>query len=156
MLVALKEYHTPFRNLSRNPHLLSMGVDVDPGAISLEDLRSLAWEQMEPLYLERLALLVREFQMARTRQLGFDHLPEVAAAAVAGRVANLLVEADRQIPGRVDAQTGKIEQGELSDPEIGDVLSDLAGIVLRMKGQVVIVPKERMPTDTGVAATCRF
>jgi len=156
MLVALKEYHTPFRNLSRNPHLLSMGVDVDPGAISLDDLRALAWEQMEPLYLERLALLVREFEIARSRQLGFDDVDEVVAAATAGRVANLLIEADRQIPGRVDVQTGTIERGALCDPEIGDVLSDLAGIVLRMKGEVVIVPKQRMPTDTGVAATCRF
>ncbi|HEY5759057.1 MAG TPA: hypothetical protein VIU34_24695, partial [Steroidobacter sp.] len=156
MLVAMKEYHTPFRNLSRNPHLLSMGVDVDPGAIGLEELRALAWEQMEPLYLERLALLVREFEIGRTRQLGFDDLAEVAAATVAGRVQNLLVEADRQIPGRIDLQTGKIERGALYDPEIGDVLSDLSAIVLRMKGQVIVVPKERMPTDTGVAATCRF
>jgi hypothetical protein len=156
MLVALKEYHTPFRNLSRNPHLLSMGVDVDPGAIGLDELRALAWEQMEPLYLERLALLVREYEVARTRQLGLDDLSEVAAATVAGRVENLLVEADRQIPGRVDLQFGRIETGTLSDPEVGDVLSDLAGTVLRMKGQVVIVPKERMPSETGVAATCRF
>lgn len=156
MLAALKEYHTPFRNLSRNPYLLSMGVDVDPGAIGLDELRALAWEQMEPLYLERLAVLVREYEVARTRQLGLDDVSEVAAAAVAGRVQNLLVEADRQIPGRVDPQSGKIEQGVLRDPEIGDVLSDVAATVLRMKGQVVIVPKERMPATTGVAATCRF
>jgi hypothetical protein len=156
MLVAMKEYHTPFRNLSRNPHLLTMGVDVDPGAIGLEELRALTWEQMEPLYLERLALLVREFEVARTRQLGFDDLAEVASATVAGRVQTLLVEADRQIPGRVDMPTGQIQRGVLNDPEVGDVLSDLAGAVLRMKGQVVVVPKERMPTDTGVAATCRF
>ncbi|HWK52351.1 MAG TPA: hypothetical protein VNR40_20795 [Steroidobacter sp.] len=156
MLAALKEYHTPFRNLSRNPYLLSMGVDVDPGAIGLDELRALAWEQMEPLYLERLTVLVREYEVARTRQLGLDDVAEVAAATVAGRVQNLLVEADRQIPGRVDPQSGKIEQGALRDPEIGDVLSDLAATVLRMKGQVVIVPKERMPATTGVAATCRF
>jgi hypothetical protein len=156
MLVALKEHHTPFRNLSRNPHLLSMGVDVDPGAIGLDELRKLAWEQMEPLYLERLALLVREFEIAKAHDLGYDDLAEVAGAAVAGRVENLLVEADRQIPGRVDPHTGRIERGVLNDPEVGDVLSDLAGLVLRMKGQVVIVPRQRMPTDTGVAATCRF
>lgn len=156
MLAAMKEYHTPFRNLSRNPHLLSMGIDADPGAISLDELRVLAWEQMEPLYLERLALLVREYELAKTRQLGFDHLPEVAAATIAGRVQTLLVEADRQIAGRVDPQSGRIEDGALCDPEIGDVLSDLAGLVLRMKGQVIVVPKERMPSDSGVAVTCRF
>ena len=156
MLVALKEYHTPFRTLSRNPYLLAVGIDADPGAMGVEQLRVRAWEQMEPVYLERLALLTREYQLARTRQLGFDDLSAVAAAAVAGRVQVLLVEADRQIAGRVDPASGRIEQGALCDPEVGDVLSDLAAAVLRMKGQVVVVPRERMPSDTGVAATCRF
>lgn len=156
LLAALKEYHTPFRNLSRNPHLQTMGVDADPGALSLEELRALAWEQIEPLYLERLSLLLREYELARTRQLGFDDLSEVAAATVAGRVQVLLVEADRQIAGRVDPVLGRIDAGALCDPEIGDVLSDLAATVLRMKGQVIVVPRARMPSDTGVAATCRF
>ncbi|HEY0938627.1 MAG TPA: hypothetical protein VGE08_00900 [Steroidobacter sp.] len=156
MLVALTEYHTPFRNVSRNPCLLSVGIEADPGAMSLDQLRARAWERMEPLYLERLASLISEHELARTRQLGFQEPSEVAAAAVAGRVQVLLVEADRQIAGRVDPLTGQIEEGVLCDPEVGDVLSDLAGMVLRMKGQVIVVPRERMPCETGVAATCRF
>lgn len=156
MLVALTEYHTPFRTVSRNPHLLSVGIEADPGAMSLDQLRATAWERMEPLYLERLATLIGEHELARTRQLGLREPAEVAEAAVAGRVQVLLVEADRQMAGRVDPLTGRIEQGMLCDPEIGDVLSDVAALVLRMKGQVVIVPRERMPCDTGVAATCRF
>jgi hypothetical protein len=156
MLAALKEYHTPFRNLSRNRHLMTMGVDVDPGAVSLNQLRVLAWQQLEPLYLERLSLLVREYALAQSRQLGFDDVAQVAAATVAGRVGLLLVEADRQIPGRVDPMTGRIEHGPLCDPQTGDVLSDLAATVLRMKGQVIVVPPASMPSDTGVAATYRF
>jgi hypothetical protein len=75
---------------------------------------------------------------------------------VAGRVASLLVEADREIPGRVDPATGDITPGDLAHPEVGDVLDDLGAIALKMGGQVVIVPADRMPTETGIAATCRY
>lgn len=36
------------------------------------------------------------------------------------------------------------------------LLRDLAELVLCTKGEVVVVPKERMPSSTGVAATYRF
>jgi hypothetical protein len=80
----------------------------------------------------------------------------VARAAVEGRVETLLIEADREIPGRIDPATGRVEPGDLSHPEIGDLIDDLAVIVFRLKGTVVVVPAERMPVATGVAATYRF
>ena len=39
---------------------------------------------------------------------------------------------------------------------VDDLLDDLAELVLRMGGQVQVVPADRMPTQTGVAATYRF
>lgn len=86
----------------------------------------------------------------------FDFLQLVAEAATAGRVGTLLVVDDRQIPGKIDRATGQIKTGDLSDPEVDDVLDDLAETVLRMKGEVVVVPVERMPSTTGAAATYRF
>jgi hypothetical protein len=80
----------------------------------------------------------------------------VAKAVVAGRVATLLIEADREIPGRIDAATGDIELNDLADPEVDDVLDDLAVLALKMGGQVVIVPPERIPTETGIAAIYRY
>ena len=80
----------------------------------------------------------------------------IAAAALAGRVATLLIEADRLIPGAVDSSTGKIIGGELVDPNIDDVLDDLGEYVLKFGGEVVIVPAQRMPTQTGAAAIYRF
>jgi len=116
----------------------------------------MAWEKIEPYYLERLAGLVRDYQIAQSRHMGFDDIESVAQATLAGRVGALLVEAERQIPGRLDPASGRIVPGDLSDPEVGDVLNDLAATVLRMKGDVVMVPQSRMPTNTGVAATYRF
>jgi hypothetical protein len=75
---------------------------------------------------------------------------------VAGRVATLLIEADREVPGRIDAATGDIEFEDLPYPEVDDVLDDLGALALKMGGRVVIVPTERMPTETGIAAIYRY
>ncbi|MCR4291917.1 MAG: hypothetical protein NUV76_03465 [Candidatus Kuenenia sp.] len=42
-----------------------------------------------------------------------------------GRVATLLIEARREIPGRLNAATGDIELDNLTHPEVDDLLDDL-------------------------------
>jgi hypothetical protein len=75
---------------------------------------------------------------------------------VAGRVATLLIEADRQNAGRIDVTTGRVQFDDLRHPEVDDLLDDLGEFVIKKSGRVVVVPAERMPTQTGVAATYRF
>jgi hypothetical protein len=36
---------------------------------------------------------------------------------------------------------------------VDDLLDDIGELVLRRGGEVVVVPHERMPADTGLAAT---
>lgn len=156
MLAAMAEYHTPFREVSHNPFLMADGVRVSPDALDSEQLRVMAWQKVEPLHLARLAKRVENYEVARSGRLGSDDLGEVASATVAGRVSALMVEADRTIPGRIDPASGQIQPGDLSDPVIDDVLDDLGESVLRMKGEVVVVPAERMPSSSGVAAMYRF
>jgi hypothetical protein len=88
--------------------------------------------------------------------LGSDTVAEVAEAAVAGRVANLLIEADRRVPGRIDAETDAVVFDSLLQPDVDDLLDDVAEISLKAGGSVAIVPAERMPTQTGIAAIYRF
>jgi hypothetical protein len=75
---------------------------------------------------------------------------------VVGRVATLLIEANRQLPDRIDAATGDVEFDDLAPLEIDDALDDLGALALKMGGEVVIVPAERMPTETGIAAIYRY
>lgn len=156
MLAALPEYHAHFRAVSHNPFLLAESLQGNPDALSLDRLRALAWEQIEPLYLQRLARLLAEYRAAKARQLASDDVAEVTAAALGGRVRTLLVEADREMPGCVDEAHARIEPGDPTDPEVGDVLNDLVETVARMKGEAIVVPPARMPTSTGIAATYRF
>jgi hypothetical protein len=155
ILAALPEYHAEFRRVSRNPFLQPNGVAKHPGSLTPEELRAEVWQVVEPTYLARLARLTEDHRTAAARGLAASDLNDVAKAVAASRVGVLLAEADRVIPGRFDPATGEVRPGRLTDPEVGDVIDDLAEAVLRAGGEVVVVPAGRMPTDTGLAATFR-
>lgn len=155
ILACLSEHQTHFRRISHNPFLLPQGIAKNPDALPLDELRVEAWAKIEPLYLERLERLKSAYMEAKAHGRGTDDLEQVPEAIVQGRVGQLLVEAERSIPGRVDLSTGRVETGDLDDPA-DDLLDDIAESVLRTGGEVVVVPRDRMPTDTGLAATYRF
>lgn len=155
-LVALDEYHTPFQKISNNPYLQKDGIKIAYDAVSEEKLKELAWEVIEPLYLEKTKTLVDRYETARARGKASDQVAEISRAAIANRIEAILIESDRIFPGKVNLETGAIERSELTDPEIDDVLDDLAEIVFKNKGEVVVLPKERMPSDSGVAAIYRY
>jgi hypothetical protein len=156
LLAALPEYQGVFRQLSRNPLLMDAGLDVNADALDIGALREQAWRIVEPRYHERLQAWAGEFAQAAAKGRGTGDLPHAAQAAVAGRVAVLLVEADRHIGGRLDRDTGRVEHTDLKDPAVDDLLDDIAVAVLRAGGRVEVVPGARMPTETGLAAIFRY
>jgi hypothetical protein len=156
LLAALPEYHSLFKEVSKNLNLLDDGIKTNPDSHDLDALRKMAWTVIEPIYLTRLNGFVETYQSAKNRGLASDHIEDVAMAAIQGQIETLLVEADKQIPGRLDKETGQVEMNELSDPDTDDLLDDLAEMVIRTKGEVVIVPIERMPTGSGMAAVLRY
>lgn len=156
ILAALPEHHAAFRGVSHNPFLLPDGIMINPDALDAEQLRQRAWAVVEPSYQARLAQLVEVFGASRAKGLATADMTDIAVAARAGRVATLLVEADRHIPGFVDLDSGGIRHEPSANPEIDDLLDDIAELVLRNRGEVVVVPAERMPTDTGLAAAYRY
>lgn len=138
LLAALPQHQGVFRALSRNPFLLADGLDVHPDALSPDALRERAWQVLEPHYLARLAGLVEMFGAARARELGTDDVEEAAGSAAGGRVATVLIQAERQVA------------------ELDDRLDDVGEAALRNGGQVIVVPAARMPTRTGIAAIYRY
>lgn len=157
VLAALPEHHHVFHSVSHNPFLLKESITNHPDSLSsIDELRRLAWELLEPRYLQRLTGLVEAYGQARARELGHDDPVQVAKAVVQGRVATLLIEAGREIPGRIDSQIGELHTAELVDPTVDDILDDLAALVLDRDEQVVVAPAEQMPVTTGLAAIYRY
>lgn len=154
VLVALGEHHAMFRAVSQNPFLMGAAVDTNPEARSI-DLRERVWSVIEPAYRARLAKLGEDFGAAAANGRGSADLADVARAAVAGRVGTLLLEADRVVPGRLNRTDGSFEVAELGQPDVDDLHDDVAEVVLRHGGEVVIIPKDRMTGDSGIAAVYR-
>lgn len=157
VLACLSENQGPFRAVAKNPFLLPDAVTgVDPFALDAEKLRARVWPLVEAHYLARLAKLTQDFGTAVSRQQGTGDLSDAAKAAIAGRIGTLLIDADQVQPGTIDPTTGAIKAKDLADPKVDDKLDDLGELVLKTGGQVVIVPTERMPTKTGLAAIFRY
>jgi hypothetical protein len=155
ILAALPEHHHLFRQVSQNPFLMAVGLPINPDALTLDELRERAWQVVEPQYQAQLAAMADEFAAAKSKGLGSDDLVQVAQAAAAGRVATLLIESNRQIAGRLDSTTGRIDVADLSNPQVDDLLDDLGDLVGKMGGRVLVIPTEQMPGQTGLAATYR-
>jgi hypothetical protein len=155
VLAALPEHHDLFHQVSKNPFLVANGISLDPTSISAERLQALAWQTIEPQHQARLAALGEEFKQARSKGLGSGDLAQVATAAASGRVATLLIEADRQIIGRLHAPTGRVELADAHDSKADELLDDLGELTANMGGQVMVIPADLMPVRTGLAATYR-
>ncbi len=156
ILVALNEYHAPFQNISHNPLLMKEGIKTAYDTLSIEELRENVWGKIEPLYLEKTKLLIDNYEMAKSKFLGSDDLAQIARAALENNISTLMIEADKIIPGKINLDTGELIRGDLDNPEFDDILDDLAEMVFKNKGEVVVLPKERMPSDTGAAAIYRY
>lgn len=156
ILAALPEHHDLFHQVSQNPFLVDAGVRRNPDSLSADELQAQAWQTIEPQYQARLVALGEEFEQAQANGLGSDDLAQVAQAAASGRVATLLLEADRRILGRLDGATGRVELASPGDPEVDDLLDDLGELTAKMGGLVMVLPAELMPMRTGLAATYRF
>jgi hypothetical protein len=155
MLAALPEHHHLFRQVSHNPFLMAEGLMVDPQSLTPEALQQRAWALAAPQQRTQQAAWRDAYTAAAARGLGSEDLSQVAHAAVCGRVATLLIEAERLVAGRLDRSTGRIDPAELGDPHIDDVLDDLGALVERQGGEVHVLAADRMPSRTGVAASFR-
>ena len=157
MLAALPEHHSLFRKVNKNPLLLAKGIAINPSSVSPDQLAKMAWEIMEPEYNLKLDSLVARFEQARANGKGSDDYKEVAVAAVEGRVDTLLVEADRIIPVRItNLVTGNTQKKDLSNPKVDDLLDDMGELVIKMGGHLMVLPTDKMPSETGLAAIFRY
>lgn len=155
MLAALPEHHHLFHAVSHNPFLMASGLMIDPQGLTHDDLWQRAWDVAAPQQQAQQAAWRDAYAVAAAKGLGSENLSQVAHAAVAGRVATLLIEAERQVAGRIDGSTGRIDPAQLDSLRVDDVLDDLGALVEKLGGQVHVLAADRMPSRTGVAASFR-
>jgi hypothetical protein len=140
ILCSVEENHDLFHRVSENQYLQPGGIKLDPDHVQMNRIREEAWKLIEPAYQELTRKAIDNFQTARAHHAGDDDPSTVAKSAAEGRVSLLLLEADRNRGGRLDA----------------DLLDETVETVLKRGGQVMVIPPELMPTQTGLAAVYRY
>lgn len=156
VVASLPEQAALFHRISRNPRLVETSLTVNPFGIELRDLVDRAWQVMQPHMIAESRMLIQAYEEAAGHADGIDGIFAIAHAAVEGRIETLFVEDARELPGKIDESTGTVIFDDLRVPDVNDLLDDIARIVLRHGGTVIVLPSEVMPTRTGAAAILRY
>lgn len=157
ILATFHHYSGPFHDVSKNPSLMEESIDGDPSKISRETLRDRALAILVPHRRAALTTLAEQYKVAVERRRGTNYIPSIARSALSGRVATLLVEDGRRIVGQIDRSTGEVPVMSARPAAEGqDLIDEVAELVLGTSGSVYVLPKDLMPTDTGVAAILRY
>jgi hypothetical protein len=157
ILAALAEHQSIFKEVNKNPYLVSECVSINPLDVDLDKLKDMAWKVMEPIYIGKTDAIVEKFLQKKSDNLANDDIKEVAKAILEGRIETLLVEDDRIIASRLtNMTTGNIQNKDINNPMVDDLLDDLSELVIKKGGEVIMISKEKMPSTTGLAAIYRY
>lgn len=154
VLAALTEHHNLFQKVNKNPNLINEGIQINPSSVEPDKLAEMAWELLQPEFHKRIETFSENFSFAKSKGIGSDILNDVRNAANEGRVATLLLEADKII---TDESGGRDQVANLlADSKKDDILDDIGEMVHNMGGEVIVVPAHLIPSETGVAAIFRY
>jgi hypothetical protein len=155
MLLAGVDYLLPiYREASDHPNLLDGGVTGNPDRVSAEDLHAVAWQQVEPVFLEaRRRALERFAELDGTGKTMRD-VADVLHAAEHGRVEELFVASDAIVWGRL--LDGDLETRDEPQPGDEDLLDLGAVRVLTTGGRVHPLPADHVPGGGPLAAVLRY
>src|SRR5690606_7670520 len=115
ILAGLAEKQSFFRAQSHNPQLLKEGIQLGQGSVDVQALQPRSSELMERRSSERVGGLLDQYATAKPQKQAGDDLREIGSAAAQGKVGTLLVQADREVPGQVDRDTGAVLLDETGD-----------------------------------------
>ncbi len=154
LLAALPENQAFFRSVSHNKQLMESGIAIDPESLDVKTLQQKSWALLSERYKQRLNSILDQYGSSHGQGLASDQLDEIGQATLSGRVATLLVEADRQVSGKLEAENGEVNlDGNSSNT---DVLDEVVLQTMENGGEVIVVPSELMPCATGAAAVFRY
>lgn len=156
ILAGLDEHHGLFKTISNNHYLLDKGIKKDYKSLSKEEMTKEAWNVTEPFYRKKIDDLIDKYNVNKSKGLGSDNLNEVSQAIFANRVDTLILEADRTILGSLDNESGKFKAKKSEESSLDNIVSDLAILTYRSKGKIVVLPQDRIPSKTGLAAIFRY
>jgi hypothetical protein len=155
VLAGVDELVHRFHDLSKHRGLIPGGVAGNPDSLDPRRLHAEAWEVARDVLEADAVRAVERFLELRGTDRASDRLQEVAPAAAQGRVETLLLAADREVWGRLEANGDVVIHDERRDGDV-DLLDRLAALGLQRGAEVVARRAERLPDGVAAAAVMRY
>jgi len=158
VLASVEELWSLYREANRSARVLKETLPGNPEPLSDEELAARARQIAEPCLTDREEAVAEYRRLAHTERAS-DRPEEVLPAALEGRVGRLLAAEDATVWGTLEADAEKgprVQLGEAGPGEAEDVVDRAAAETWRRRGEVYVLPSERMPDGAPLAAVFRY
>jgi hypothetical protein len=156
ILAALPDHHNLFHKVSGNHLLEKEGINTNPEALSLDELKEKSWDIIKLKYDQKIIETIEAYSNAKAKNWASDNIQQILEACLDGQVDLLILEANKIIFGRINSSNCSLDFIKNSVSGEDDLLDDLAQLVLKMGGHVLVLSKKKMPTKKGLAAIYRY
>lgn len=158
LVLAGVDYLLPiYRQANTYEHLVEEeAITGNPEMMSAKELHGLAWEIVEPLFAADEANAADAFKQVQGNGQASSDLADIVTAAHFGRVDTLFTVENVQRWGRFYSDTGAVHIHPEQTPGDVDLLNDAAVQTFLNGGTVYVVPPQRVPADSIVAAVYRY
>lgn len=151
VLFALPKNIADFERLSKNEYLDETRIEASPSQLSFNEIQSHTSEVVDEIINRRYKKLVEKFNETTPEYRLEAQYNDLGMASIQGKIDVLLIEDDYQVHGELD-ENGQYQEST----ETKKYVNQLVHNVLKTKGDVYVLEKASMPSDTGIAATLRF
>ncbi len=160
ILAAVDFCHPIFKQASKLRNLADEGIEGNVHFWNDKQIYEAAWPIAKQQMRHRIDEALQKWERAYGRGSAEVDPVAVGRRTVENRVHMLLLDEEAEMWGQYDRNTGLIE--ELDEMAEGDekalavdVYDEIAETVVQRGGQVVVIPSEEMPSETGIGAILR-
>lgn len=150
ILLGLEQHLGEFRKLTNNPYILEEGVYISLDSIknNEKNIHKEVWSVIEKQLLDRTDVLLKQFYRRKELEEGSSDLSEIYNALKQGRVDTLILEDEKLLPN-TDLFLKEYDKNV-------DVLSVLLELGFETEARIVVLPKNKMPSTSGVFGLYRY
>jgi hypothetical protein len=157
LVLAGVDYLFPiYKEANTYPHLMTEGITGNPKGMTIEQLHRQAWSIVGPYFQKDEKDAIAQYRQSSGTGLTSKDIREIVPAANNGRVGLLFIMEGYQQWGIFDPGADSVQLHDIMEAG-GEGLLDFAAIQTFLNGGVVfILPPEKMPDESPLAAVFRY
>jgi len=113
-------------------------------SMDVEEIKNEVLEIIELIHQFSIKELIDTYNQAESGSLGFSKVAKISSAVFDSRIDTVIIEENRIVGGKIDVETGEVKFGSVDNPNLDNILDDIAELVLMHKDEVFILNKEEM------------